>query len=211
MSKALNLETVIPIIGPILTNLLNLANTILKRGSKLDLFSHPLFLRVRLNKTNIKSYFVLENKGKEIVFKDILCQHMDIYNKYAKILCDKYISKEIDDEDTLYSESVSALDGILTDLRTFYVSDERYSYQEKKALDIVMSKYNHWNQERQTDMTNRMLEICNSAFYPSLNNKMVAILDSLMFAMNDTVSDANKTLNNINGDLKGLVFKGVII
>lgn len=190
---------------------MELTNTLLKRGSKLDLYSHPLFLRVRLNKTNIKSYFVLENKGKEAVFKDILCQHMDIYDKHAKILCDKYISKEINDKDALYTESVKALDGILTDLRAFYLYDERYSHQERMALDIVMSKYNHWNQERQNDMANRMLEICNSAFYPSLNNKTVAILDSFMFAMNDTVSDANKTLNSINGDLKGLIFKGVEI
>lgn len=201
----------IKLLVPVIDSLATLINTILMRGRKMNLHSHPLFVRTNLNKTNIRMFFVLPNKGKEVVFKDILCKHMDIFNKYAKQLCDKYTSNEIDDSETLYAESVKVLDGILTDLRTFYINDEMYQPQEKMVLDIVMSKYNHWNQERQSDMASRMFEICNSAFYTSLSNKMVAILDSLMFAMNDTVSDANKTLNSINGDLKGLIFKGVEI
>jgi hypothetical protein len=201
----------INLLAPLVNNLFKFLTSLVKRGRKMNLDIHPLFVRANLNKSNIRIYFTLPNKGKEAVFKDILCQHMDIYNKHAKVLCEKYLSKEIDDNDKLYEESVKALDGILVDLTAFYIQDQRYTQQEKIALDIVMSKYNHWNHERQMDVANRMLEVCNSAFYPSLNNKVVAVLDSFMFAMNDTVSDANKTLNSINGDLKGLIFKGVEI
>lgn len=197
----------IPVIGGIIDFLLAL----LTRGKKVNFKNHPLFVRANLNKTNILMYFILPNKGKEIVFKDILCKHMEIFEYHAQILCDKYTDHSISTGEELYVESVKVLNGILQDLRTFYINDDRYYQQEKQVLDIVMSKYNHWNQERQEAVINRMAEISSSAFYPSLNNKMVAILDSLMFAMNDTVSDANKTLNNINGDLKGLVFKGVEI
>lgn len=200
-------KTALPIIGSIIDFL----STLLSRGKKVNFGNHPLFVRASLNKTNIMMYFTLPSKGKEMVFKDILCKHMDIFNSHAKALCDKYVEEKVSSSEELYVESVKVLDGILQDLRIFYVNDDRYYQQEKQVLDIVMSKYNHWNQERQADMVNRMSEICNSAFYPTLNNKMVAILDALMFAMNDTVSDANKTLNNINGDLKGLVFKGVEI
>lgn len=202
-----DIKSALPIVG----SLLDFFGVLLNRGKKVNFRNHPLFVRANLNKTNIMMYFTLSNKGKEIVFKDILCKHMDIFNFHAKTLCDKYIAGNVSSGEELYVESVKVLDGILQDLRTFYVNDDRYYQQEKKVLDLVMSKYNHWNQERQMDMVSRMSEICNSAFYPTLNNKMVAILDALMFAMNDTVSDANKTLNNINGDLKGLVFKGVEI
>lgn len=199
------------ILAPVVTSVLDFISTLLKRGKQVNLNTHPLFVRTSLNKSNIKMYFTLPNKGKEVVFKDILCSHMDIYNKHAKVLCEKFISKEISDNETLYVESVKSLDNIINDLRNFYVLDDRYTKQEKMVLDIVMEKYNHWNHDRQSDVINRMHEVCNSAFYPSLNNKIVAVLDSFMFAMNDTVSDANKTLNSINGDLKGLIFKGVEI
>lgn len=207
----MNVLAEIKIIAPVVNNIVTFLNTILRRGKGVNLSAHPLFVRTNINKTNIMMYFTLENKGKEIVFKHILCQHMDIFNKHAKALCDKFTTKKIDDNETLYAESVKALDGILNDLRNFYVNDDRYYQQEKYVLDIVMGKYNQWNQDRQKEMETRMFEICNSAFYPNLSNKMVAILDSFMFAMNDAVSDANKTLNSINGDLKGLVFKGVEI
>lgn len=196
---------------PFASKLIDFIELLLRRGRKINLNNHPIFVRASLHKTNVKVYFTLPNKGKEVVFKDILCQHLDIYYRYAKSICERYLSNEIDSSETLYNESVKALDSILSDLRTFYIADERYTQGEKIVLDIVMSKYNHWNQDRQGDMVNRMYEICNSAFYPTLNNKIVAILDAFMFAMSDTVSDANKTLNNINGDLKGLIFKGVEI
>lgn len=207
----MNVLAEIKIIAPVVNNIVTFLNTILRRGKGVNLSSHPLFVRTNINKTNIRMYFTLENKGKEIVFKHILCQHMDIFNKHAKTLCDKFTAKTVDDSDTLYAESVKVLDGILNDLRNFYVNDDGYYQQEKYVLDIVMGKYNQWNQDRQKEMETRMFEICNSAFYPNLSNKVVAILDSFMFAMNDTVADANKTLNSINGDLKGLVFKGVEI
>lgn len=207
----MNVLAEVKILAPVVNNIVTFLNTILRRGKGVNLSAHPLFVRTNINKTNIIMYFTLENKGKEVVFKDILCKHMDIFNKHAKELCDKFNAKNIDDSDTLYAESVKVLDGILNDLRNFYVNDDRYYQQEKYVLDIVMGKYNQWNQDRQKEMETRMFEICNSAFYPNLSNKMVAILDSFMFAMNDTVADANKTLNSINGDLKGLVFKGVEI
>lgn len=202
-----NVKEFIPVVGSVIDFILILFN----RYRKINFKNHPLFVRASLNKTSILMYFKLENKGKEVVFKDILCKHMEIFEVHAKALCDKYTDQSISNGEELYVESVMTLDGILQDLRTFYINDDRYYDQEKKVLDIVMSKYNDWNQERQDCIINRMAEISNSAFYPSLNTKMVAILDALMFVMNDTVADANNTLNSINGDLRGLVFKGVEI
>lgn len=182
-----------------------------KSEGRTKLSSHPLFARVEFSKNVILTHFHLENKGKEVVFREILIQHMDIYKKHALALCSKVDNEEIKDTQELYNSSVEALGNIINDLRHFYKSDDRFTLEERQVLDIVMSKYNHWNYDRENEIMTRINEVCGSAFYPDVYTKTVTVLDSFLFAMNDTVSDANKTLNSINGDLKGLKFKGVVI
>ena len=180
-------------------------------NGKVKLCSHPLFAKAELNKNVILSYFTLENKGKEVVFKEILVNHMDIYQKHLKLLCESLDLNRIKDSNELYSKSVELVGNILTDLRTFYLKDNKFTSEEIKVLSIVMSKYNQWNYDREREIINRIQEVCGSAFYPDLYSKAVTVFDTFLFAMNDTVADANKTLNSINGDLKGLKFKGVQI
>lgn len=180
-----------------------------KKYSKINLNKHPIFARADLNKNILLTYFSLENKGKEIIFKDILVNHMDIYKKHTETLCNA--TKEIEDSNQLYTVSVNTMNKIIHDLRTFYKDNNSYSTKDIEVLDIVISKYNNWDYDREIEVITRIQEICGSAFYPDIYTKAVAILDSFLFAMNDTVSAANRTLNSLNGDLKGLSFKGVEI
>lgn len=181
-----------------------------KKNCKIKLSSHPVFSRVELNKNIILTYFNLSNKGKELIFKEILSNHMDIYKKYISILCENIENKDIDSNE-LYTLSVNTINNIINDLRTFYKKDNRYNEEEEAVLNIVIGKYNNWDSERELEIIDRLQEICGSAFYPDNYTKAVTILDTFLFAINSTISDANKTLNSINGDLKGLVFKGVTI
>lgn len=181
------------------------------KDGKAKLSAHPLFSKVELNKNVILTYFTLENKGKEVVFKEILVNHMDIYKRHTEGLCSVLDDNLIEDANELYSKSVEVMSNIITDLRTFYKFDNKFTKEEVEVLDIVMSKYNRWNYDRERELITRIQEICGSAFYPDIYTKAVTVFDTFLFAMNDTVSDANKTLNSINGDLKGLNFKGVVI
>lgn len=179
--------------------------------NKLKITVHPVFTRAELNKNVILTYFILENKGKEILFKEILINHMDIYKKHMIILCSNISSNEDINSNKLHCESVDAINNIIYDLRTFYKNNTNYNDEENKVLDIVMAKYNKWNRDREFEIITRIQEICGSPFYPDIYTKTVTILDTFLFAMNSTVSDASKTLDSINGDLKGLVFRGVEI
>lgn len=180
-----------------------------KKNHKVDLNTHPIFARADLNKNIVLTYFTLENKGKEVVFKDILVNHMDIYKKHTGILCNTV--NEIKDDSQLYIVSVDIMNKIIHDIRTFYKNNNSYNPKDIEVLDIVISKYNNWDYDRGLEVMTRIQEICGSAFYPDIYTKAVTILDTFLFAMNDTVSAANRTLNSINGDLKGLSFKGVEI
>lgn len=181
------------------------------KKDKIKITSHPVFARAELNKNVILTYFTLENKGKENVFKEVLINHMDIYKKHMVILCDKISNGQVPDSNALHCESVETINNIIFDLRTFYKNNTAYSVDENKVLDIVMSKYNKWDCDREFEIITRIQEICGSPFYPDVYTKSVTIFDTFLFAMNSTVSDANKTLNSINGDLRGLVFRGVVI
>lgn len=181
------------------------------KNNKLKITSHPVFTRAELNKNVILTYFILENKGKEILFKEILINHMDIYKKHMVTLCDNISISDPVDSNKLHCESVDAINNIICDLRTFYKNNANYNAEENKVLDIVMGKYNKWNRDREFEIITRIQEICGSPFYPDIYTKTVTILDTFLFAMNSTVSDASKTLDSINGDLKGLVFRGVEI
>lgn len=178
---------------------------------KLKITSHPVFTRAELNKNVILTYFMLENKGKEVLFKEILINHMDIYKKHMIILCENISDNDSIDSNKLHCESVEAINNIICDLRNFYKNNTNYNAEENKVLDIVMLKYNNWNRDREFEIITRIQEICGSPFYPDIYTKTVTILDTFLFAMNSTVSDASKTLDSINGDLKGLVFRGVKI
>lgn len=185
------------------------AKTFKNRKNRINLSSHPIFSRADLNKNIVLTYFTLENKGKETIFKDILVNHMDIYKKHTLSLCDSM--KDIEDSNDLHTVSVDIMNKIIHDLRTFYKNNNSYTPKDIEVLDIVIAKYNNWDYDRELEVITRIQEICGSAFYPDIYTKAVTILDTFLFAMNDTVSAANKTLNSINGDLKGLIFKGVEI
>lgn len=177
----------------------------------LKLSSHPIFSRAELNKNVILTYFTLENKGKENIFKEILINHMDIYKKHIIALCTKIENKDISNSNDLYAASVDTINHIINDIRVFYKYKSTYSDEDINVLELVMNKYNHWDYDREIEIVTRIQEICGSAFYPDIYTKAVTVFDTFLFAMNDTVADANKTLKNINGDLKGLTFKGVVI
>lgn len=179
--------------------------------SRTNLIDHPIFSRIEYNKIVISNHFKLENKGKEKVFKEILTKHLEIYEKYIKEFCNYIDSNKVVDVTHLSNISIKTLNSIINDLCDFYKLDGSYTADEIKVFNIVMQKYNHWNHSREEEIFRRVNEITGSLFYPDTYSKALAILDTYLWVVNDTIADASVTLSKINGDLKGLVFKGVKI
>ena len=81
--------------------------------------------------------------------------------------------------------------------------------EEKKALDIVMSKYDNWERDYTENLLCNISTCCNNQFYNSLDTKASVIFDIYLTCAVEVINSAQKTLDSLNGDLKGLVFKGV--
>jgi hypothetical protein len=176
---------------------------------QISLTSHPFFERMKILKTHIQYSFELTNPGKQEVFKDILI------NKFA-IVIEEYwqMIKEIESKKDTLSEL--ELYNLLIDhirnglkLHEVYFRTSSYTIEEQKCLEIVMRKFNKWHSPRIESIFNSIQSVCTSKFYSGVVTKSSVALDVLQGAFVDIINDAELTLNEINGDLKGLTFKGI--
>lgn len=178
---------------------------------KIKIINHPVFTRIEFYKHIVLTSFEYKNKGKEIVFKEILDQHLTIYKIKLEELCKSIDENPSMDTTDLLNKSTQTLSTITESLNNFYKTNAQFTDEEKQVLDIVLDKYHIWDSGRETKLLEMIENICGSAFYPDTYSKAVTIFDIFLFRISDTIEDANKTLNYINGDLKGLKFKGVVI
>lgn len=180
-----------------------------------NLENHPYFSRVQAVKNEIKRTFQLPNKGKEVLFKDILFTNIDILVKRNLLLAQKIQKDEDKYKDTsiLSAEHLKNLDDILNELCNHYECSMGYTADEKEVLRIVMSKYSVWSKDRIHNMQDQIMQTCNSPFYAdsSASVKTSIILDQYLAFTLDLVHSASQTLDKINGDLRGLVYKGITI
>ena len=188
-------------------------NRKIKNITKLE--NHPYFSRVQSVKSEISRTFQLPNKGKEVVFKDILFNNIDILMKRNLLLVQRVEKDEeyFKDSTVLYAEHLKNLEEILEDLCSYYELSTGYTKDEREVLRIVMSKYSIWSKERIHNMQDQIMQTCSSPFYAdsSASVKTSIILDQYLAFTLDLVHSASQTLDKINGDLRGLVYKGITI
>lgn len=181
-----------------------------KADDKTDLMEHPFFVRVDMLKNYIQLYFTLANKAKEAIFKDILTNMLDITKEHLYNLT-KQIEEHGEEYDyqTMFNMYIENFRELLIMLHTYYVHNSKYSNVEVKALDIVFSKFEVLPNTKTDFIQEAVQSICNSPFYESNKIKAAVLLDLYLSVCVETINSAGKTLNNINGDLKGLSFNGI--
>lgn len=171
-----------------------------------NLGDHIFFEKMSYLDRHIQFFFTIPNKGKEKVFKDIISVLIRTYINQMEILVREDLNDMSDIQ--LYHLVLKYLDTSITESSSFYHNTE-YTIDEQQVLEIVMSKFNRWHRSR-IDQVYRSAEmVCNSKFYGSPTVKVSVFLDLLLGSFIDTVNDAESTLNELNGDLKGLVYKNI--
>lgn len=86
-----------------------------------------------------------------------------------------------------------------------------YEQQMREAgiPEVVIDRFGHWHQNTLELIMGLIENASNSRFYRDNNARMVAILDWLQAAFQITLLDAEKTLTSLNGELDGIVYKGM--
>lgn len=173
--------------------------------------SHPFFNRAEMIKHHIDMTFSLENKGKEIVFKDIMMNQIEIYQEFLSEVCASVDRGEMETTHDLYNAHIEVIDRITYRHYHYYKDNPRYTHEEQQVLDRVMKKYVIWNKPRIDHLQESLRTICNSPYYTDIYTQAAVIMDTYLGVMVNTLNEASITLGSINGDLSGLTFKGITI
>jgi len=73
----------------------------------------------------------------------------------------------------------------------------------------VLEKFMKWNQPFMTTMGLRIQELARSQFHLSNYTTLIAVLDAYNWMLSDLVLSAEHTLKELNGDLDGVVYRGI--
>jgi hypothetical protein len=85
---------------------------------------------------------------------------------------------------------------------------------EEEALNkgvpsIFLDKFRKWHEIHTTITFDAIRSVCDSKFYDSEYERTAAVLDILLFSFRLTIVDAEKSINELNGQLEQ-VLKGTI-
>jgi hypothetical protein len=175
---------------------------------------HPIFARMKAMETTIEVEFSLDNKGKELVFKEVMLLKYKIFHDNLKELAkatDACIKNCPGQEcNAIYNRNIEVFERSIHEYNMHFQSNQ-YTQDERKCFEVVLEKFNKWHSQRVIDTKEAIEWICNNKFYTDCRTVQSIIFDWYIGAFVGTLTDADKTLNDINGDLKGLRFKGVRI
>lgn len=178
------------------------------------LIYHPLFTRMDTMIGYIEHGFTLENKGKEAAFKELLLAKFKIWRTHLYELAeevDKCIPLcENPACNKLYNMNMEYFNKAYADYSKFHYNSN-YTADEIKAMEIVISKFNKWHESRVTSVIASIEDVCSSVFYVDCKTRQSVIFDLYIGAFAETMNDASRTLNELNGDLNGLVIRGIAV
>lgn len=209
--------TVMGIVAPIIITYLLYDKKKRSNSQHIKLIYHPVLARLKAYKNYLNLDFTIKNKGKEVVFKDLLINNIDTWSKTLYELAEEVESCieecpfDADQEcNKLYNVNMEYLQLGIERFGAYY-KNSNYTREEQDLLDIVMGKFNKWYSHRIQYVENSLLLVCNSKFYGNCYTKQAVIFDMYLGMFADMLGDAEKTLNDINGDLTGRTFRGITI
>ena len=157
---------------------------------------------------------VSDYKAKEAAFKDIMINKIRIWRTVLIKLVQKVrCTGNCDNCETSLIESrklhMNTLsEGILV-YTSYYKNDNKYTKNEVKALDVCMEKFNILHAGN-TQTVENMIDLTHQhnkyfkRFCPIM--AMGLILDAYKSAFYQMQLDVTKSINSLNGDLKGIIF-----
>ena len=77
--------------------------------------------------------------------------------------------------------------------------------------DVVRIKFIQWHQRSISFLMNGIDDICSSSFYKNNPQRLNALLTIMLAAFHATLLDAERTLDELNGELTGITYKNITI
>ena len=180
----------------------------LGRQKKGHISDHPIFTQFMYWERYLSKTFKLKDIGKSLLFREILNVHIKSFKNSLITLHDD--TKDINNIIEFKNKHICILYQIIDKLEKHFYT-ETYSEEDKKILKLIIPKFNEWCGSSYDLVIDRIEEICDSNLYIDNISRNVVILLSYQIMLSLIILNASKTLNELNGELSGLNFKGVLI
>lgn len=82
---------------------------------------------------------------------------------------------------------------------------------EEKVPQVVIDRFNQWHSDRVKQMYEVINDVCDDDAYANNTIRTKIIFDFVVVVINWTISDAKKTLINLNGELNKIEYKGITV
>lgn len=166
-----------------------------------DLTKHTFF-SAHLNVLHITiPHIYIVDPMRRAMFKDLLSMYTQtFYNNVSRYVSDVKVD-EMDQQD--FQKSVY-------ELYTRSMSDFELQCTVNGIPAVVMYKFSEWHASTRESTMNFITQATSSNFYTSNRVRMCAILDWFTASLQVTMLSAERTLGELNGDLDGTVYKGLV-
>jgi len=172
-----------------------------------DLNKHPAFHQMESYIAVKIPGMIFEDNGRNEVFKDMLTIMFKSYiDMMRKVISDSFDTKN----DAVFASN----DDFIQKLSNYAVQTiKEYENQWRhSAIPLIcITKFNEWHSNKRDILFTDIQTIANSSFHETYNEKVAAFFDLVFMVLNISILDAEYILKNLNGELSGQTYKGIII
>lgn len=171
-----------------------------------DLITHPFFGSMDLYLRTKVLTLQFPEKGREAIFKDFLKFKFEVFINNTQ----EWLMKNLKELNTMDSHTLKNSIMIL-------VAESVREYEQKAKdngiPDIVLHKFRKFHDPQVEQVRQAIDNICDCEWLMATNNieRVAFIFQTLERAFEWTLINAELTLSDINGDLDGLVYKGITV
>ena len=181
------------------------------------LTENPMFASIEWMKTIIKSSISTGNRGKDLILQEIGIKKLDAWSKHLYKLAEEIERRynehgnESDISNKLFDMNMRVFNDAFLEYNEFWKDNDAYTEDEKWCLDYVIPVINRHHQSNVNETMEAIRYFCESKYFNNCISKQSSVYFVYLGALNRFTSELCKAFNEINGDLKGRVFKGIKI
>lgn len=180
------------------------------------LASHPMFALLRQMQTQASLHISTGNLGKDKILQSIIHTKLQAYiDELYKVavLLDEGCTECCLARDcmNLFDLNMQAFDRAYSRYTTYWVNNSDFTDDERWCLDYVMPIFNKEHQSNIDITQSEIQHFCTTRYYNNCKSRQDGIFAIYVGAFQRTMIEMECTFNNINGHLRGKVFKGVEI
>lgn len=182
-------------------------NKLFPKKSVADLRKHPSFHQME-NYIAVKIPGIpFEDTGRGEVFKDMLTTMFRSYIDNMRHFISENFNERMEATFSSNDDFIQKL--FSSNLKC--ITDYEDKWRKMQVPLICITKFNEWHSGKRDILFADIQVIANSSFHLTYNEKLASFMDLIFIILNVSILDADYILKDLNGELSGQRYKGIVI